>query len=136
MAPVTRSESAPPMRSAPARHLLPPTQSSLSTASSTSDLSTTSTIVKGLADGTGYTFRVSATNAVGTGPSSAASNAVVSIDRIFDFRSEHDLDDREGTRRWHRLHVQSQRHQCGRHRPVICCLQRSRLYRHDLRLPI
>jgi hypothetical protein len=47
--------------------------------------STTSTIVKGLADGTGYTFRVSATNAVGTGPSSAASNEVVSIDTIFDF---------------------------------------------------
>ena len=47
--------------------------------------STTSTIVKGLTDGTGYTFKVSATNAVGTGPSSTPSNEVVSIDTIFDF---------------------------------------------------
>ena len=36
----------------------------------------TSTVVAGLTPGTAYTFKVSATNAVGTGPSSAASNAV------------------------------------------------------------
>jgi hypothetical protein len=36
-----------------------------------------STLVTGLTNGTSYTFRVSATNAVGTGPDSAESNAVV-----------------------------------------------------------
>ncbi len=47
--------------------------------------STTSTIVKGLTDGTAYTFRVSATNAVGTGSESAASNEALPSDTIFDF---------------------------------------------------
>jgi Domain of unknown function (DUF4082)/Fibronectin type III domain/Bacterial Ig domain len=47
--------------------------------------STKSTIVKGLTDGTGYTFKVSATNAVGTGPSSTSSNEAVPTDTIFDF---------------------------------------------------
>jgi hypothetical protein len=47
--------------------------------------STTSTIVKGLTDGTGYTFRVTATNAVGTGPSSAPSSEAFPTDTIFDF---------------------------------------------------
>ncbi len=36
----------------------------------------TSTTIKGLTDGTTYTFTVAATNAVGTGPASAQSNAV------------------------------------------------------------
>ena len=36
----------------------------------------TTTTVTGLTDGTAYTFKVSATNAIGTGPDSAASNTV------------------------------------------------------------
>jgi chitodextrinase len=36
----------------------------------------TSVTISGLTPGTTYTFKVSATNAVGTGPLSAASNAV------------------------------------------------------------
>jgi len=47
--------------------------------------SATSTVVKGLADGTAYTFTVTATNAVGTSPASGASGAVTPQDTIFDF---------------------------------------------------
>ncbi len=47
--------------------------------------SITSTSLTGLTNGTGYTFKVSATNAGGTGSASTASNAVTPEDTIFDF---------------------------------------------------
>jgi predicted RNA-binding protein with TRAM domain len=47
--------------------------------------SATSATVTGLTNGTSYTFKVTATNGVGTSPSSAASNAVTPQSTIFDF---------------------------------------------------
>jgi hypothetical protein len=46
--------------------------------------SSTSATVESLANGTSYTFKVTATNAIGTGPASAASNAAVPRLTIFE----------------------------------------------------
>ena len=44
----------------------------------------TTAVVTGLTNGTAYTFRVRATNAIGTGPQSTASTAVVPQTTLFD----------------------------------------------------
>jgi hypothetical protein len=54
--------------------------------------STTQTRITGLTNGTGYTFRVAATNAVGTGDASAASNAVTPLPSIFGLRTPATVD--------------------------------------------
>jgi hypothetical protein len=54
--------------------------------------SATSTTVTGLTNGTSYTFKVSATNSVGTGAQSAASNAVTPRATIFDFATPSTVD--------------------------------------------
>ncbi|MBV9920947.1 MAG: DUF4082 domain-containing protein, partial [Pseudonocardia sp.] len=59
--------------------------STAQTPAQVNDGSATSATVTGLTNGASYTFTVSATNALGTGPASAASNAVTPEDTIFDF---------------------------------------------------
>ena len=54
--------------------------------------SATSTTVTGLKVGTAYTFTVTATNNIGTGPASAASSAVTPEDTIFDFGTPQTID--------------------------------------------
>jgi hypothetical protein len=61
------------------------------------DPSATSATVTGLTNGTTYTFTVSATNGVGTGSASAASNAVAPQDTIFDLATPATIDSGDGS---------------------------------------
>ncbi|WP_051324296.1 DUF4082 domain-containing protein [Candidatus Solirubrobacter pratensis] len=61
------------------------------------DASSLTKVITGLTDGTSYTFEVTATNAPGTGPASAASAAVTPRETLFDFQTPGIVDSQDAT---------------------------------------
>jgi len=71
--------------------------STAQTPAQVSNGSATSATVTGLTIGTAYTFKMTATSNIGTGPASAASSAVTPEDTIFDFATPQTADGDDGS---------------------------------------